>query len=257
MVVSIEIGRVRVEFQASATVAGLLERYGRFAVATGPANWTFEVRPGHVLLSEHFSGRVVRRGKELRVEGLGPFGRLDTEQRRADVVADPLLLTLDSLVRAALQLSVHANGGFLAHAAALVVDGQAHLFPGRSGSGKTTLSSLASHVIADEICAILPAGAGFEVYGTPWWKGRSEPAPLAAVYSLAWNGEGVAPLPRRGALRHLARNLVLPLDGPADQVAAFAAAGRVAAAVPFGRLFFRPDSDVDALLRRARGASVA
>jgi hypothetical protein len=59
------------------------------------------------------------------------------------------------------------------------------------------------------------------------------------------------------ALRQLAKNLVLPLDTPGNRQRALASAAAVAGAVPFARLAFRPDSDVDRLLRSsadARGA---
>ena len=70
-----------------------------------------------------------------------------------------------------------ARGGCLFHAAALVVDGAAHLFPGRSGAGKSTLASLAGDVLSDELAAVLPDGGGFRVHGTPWWTGRAGSAP--------------------------------------------------------------------------------
>lgn len=158
---------------------------------------------------------------------------------------------VDTLLRTALQLDVHARGGCLVHAAAVVIGGRAHLFPGRSGSGKSTLAALASHSLCDELCVVLPRPGGLEVHGTPWWRGQAGSARLAGVYQLAWDAEEVSWRSRGEGLRHLACNLVLPFDGPGERAAAFAAAGRIATQLPFGRLAFRRDSDVDALLRRA------
>lgn len=230
-----------------------LDRYRRFAGGTGPDAWTLELRPGRLPPLDRYTGRVLRRGQVLLVEGLEGQGQVDVERRRVQAVIDPRLLALDGLVRAALQLDAQARGGCFVHAAALLVGGRAHLFPGRSGSGKSTLAALAGHVLSDELCVVLPTAGGYEVHGTPWWNGRGESAPLAAVYRLAWGGEGATPLGRGEALRHLATNLVLPLADPGREAAAFESAGRIAAAVPFGRLAFLPHSDVDALLWSAGG----
>lgn len=235
----------------------LADRYGPFRAPPRPGGWTFELRAGPLPPLSGLTGHAVARDGLLRVGGAEPLGSLDPVARRAEALADPSLLVVDALVRAAVALDVAARGGCLLHAAAVVVDGEAHLFPGRSGEGKSTLASLAGFALSDELCAVLPAadGDGFLVHGTPWWVGRPGPAPLAAVHAIAWDGEGCSPLPRAGALRRLASSLVLPVDGPAERAAAFAAAARIAAAVLFRRFAFRPGSDVDALLRRAREAA--
>jgi len=170
-------------------------------------------------------------------------------------VAEPTLFAVDALVRAALTLDVLSRGGCLFHASAVQVDGKAHLFPGRSGAGKSTLTTLSSAPLCEELCAVLPGPGGFQVHGTPWWNGRPACAPLAGVYELAWGGEGVALRPRSEGLRHLLANVTLVLDEPATRAAAFLAAGRVAAGVPFGRFSFTPRSNVDGLLRDARRAA--
>jgi hypothetical protein len=247
----LEVAGARLELRVDgAPPPRLEERYGAFRTGPGPAGWVLDLRPGPTPQLAGMTGRVVADGRLLRVQGAEPLGALDVAARRAEALCDPLLVVADALVRAALAADVLARGGCLLHAAALVVDGAAHLCPGRSGSGKSTLASLAGDVLSDELVAVLPEGGGFRAHGTPWWTGRPGSAPLAAVHVLAWHREEVAPLARGGGLRHLASNLVLPLDRRQERAAAFAAAGRIAAAAPFERLAFRPSTDVDALLRR-------
>jgi hypothetical protein len=254
--VPVEIAGARLDLCVDGSPpARLGERYGAFAAAASPGGWRFELRPGPTPPFAGMTGRVVAQGDRLVVEGAAPLGHLDLAARRAVALADPTLVIADALVRAALAADVLARGGCLLHAAALVVDGAAHLCPGRSGAGKSTLAGLAGDVLSDELVAVLPDGSGFRAHGTPWWTGRPGSAPLGAVHVLAWDGEETTPLPRGRALRHLAANLVLPLDRPAERAAAFAAAGRIAGAAPLTRLAFRTTSDVDALLRRRSRAA--
>jgi hypothetical protein len=225
-------------------------RYGAFAAGSGSGGWLLDLRRGPVAYGA-ITGRVVRRGEERVLEGLEAAGWIDPAARRGEVLAD----AVDLLLRAAVNFDVLSRGGCLFHAAAVAVQGRAHLFPGRSGAGKSTLASLARVPLGDELCAVVPGPGGLRVYGTPWWSGRPGSAPLAGVYALAWDGEGVAPLPRRQGLRHLLANITLVADEPATRAAAFAAAGRIAAAVPFGRFSFGRASDVDALLGREKRAA--
>ncbi len=252
--VSLDVAGTRIAVQVDRSTGRLEERYGAFATQARTAGWTFALRAGPPTLGR-LTGRAVRRGGLVVVEGAEAMGSLDPVSRRAEVVADPSLVAVDGLLRAAVTLDVLGRGGCLFHAAATVVDGRAHLFPGRSGSGKSTLASLARLALSDEVCAVVPGPEGLRVHGTPWWTGRPGSAQLAGVYALAWHAEGVSLLPRAAGLRHLAANLTLGVDEPATRRAAFAAAGLVAASAPFYRLSFTPSSDVDALLRRPRRAA--
>lgn len=234
-----------------ATLAG---RYSAFAGAAGPARWHLDLRPGPFPDRERMTGRTIARDGIVRLEGYERHGFLDTTTCRGEALLDPYLVVADSLVRTAMALDLSARGGCLLHAATVVVDGAAHLVPGRSGAGKSTLSALAGDVLSDEVCAVIPDGPAFRVQGSPWWKGRPGAAPLAAVWALAWDAERVDMLPPALALRHLGGNLVLPGQPPVER-SAFALCGRVAATVPFGRLSFRRDTDVEALLRRGRAAA--
>lgn len=248
------IAGVRIDLEAAGTAVRTHERHEAFAGAKGPADWTLRVRAG-TQLRGRLTGRVRRQGARLVVEGAEEMGSLDPSARRGEAVAGAGLLVLEGLLRAALTLDVLDRGGCLFHAAAVVVGGGAHLVPGRSGAGKSTFASLASAPLCDELCAVLPGPEGPVVHGTPWWTGRPASAPLAGIHVLSWGGEGLWPLPRSQALRHLLANVTLVVDEPATRAQAFAAAGPVASAAPFSRLAFTPRSDVDAILGQRRSAA--
>jgi hypothetical protein len=250
----IEIAGLRVDLEVDGPLGRIPERYGAFAGAWGPADYLFAVRPGLPSLGR-LTGRAARRHGRVRVEGAESMGWLDPAARRAEAVVDGSLVALDGLLRAALTLEVLARGGCLFHAAAAVVEGRAHLFPGRSGSGKSTLAALARAPLSDELCAVVPGPEGFRVHGTPWWIGRQGWAPLGGVHALSWSGEGVAPMTRAEGLRHLVSNITLFVDEAGTRAAAFEAAARIAAAAPFARFAFTPASDVDALLGAGRRAA--
>ena len=251
MILPLHLAGTRVDLRSDAEVPRLAERYRGFCGGAGEAAWTLELISRPMPHPRRLTGQATRRDGLVRLEGAEDLGWLDPVDRRGEVSIDPMLVGVDDLLRAALALDVLACGGCLLHAAAVEVDGLAHVAPGPSGRGKSTFASLARRSLSDELAVVLPAGDRFVVHGTPWWTGRAASAPLAAVYRLAWGGEETAPLTPRAALRHLASSLVLPIDEPGERARAFSAAGRIARSVPFRRLAFRPDSDVDALLRGA------
>jgi hypothetical protein len=245
----LEIAGVRVELRVPDAEPPELSRFRPFEKDSGAIDWTLDLGPGRLEAAVPPGLTLHERDGAWRTDV--PEGAwLDPGSGRGAAPLDPGVLLLDTLVRAAVSWSVLAAGGLLLHGAAVVVDGRAHLFPARSGSGKSTLAARARYPLSDEVSILLPGRAGFEVHATPWWTSRGGTAQLACVYALAWGSEGVEPL-RGTALRQLATNLVLPLDGPGTRRRALAAAARVAATVPFARLAFRPDSDVDQLLRAA------
>lgn len=252
-VLALEIAGVRIDLEIHGADPIGLARYRPFAGAAGSSSWTIE------LLADPFEpagapGRcVLEREGRWRIAGAEDAGWLDPAGGAGAVRCDPGFLLLDTFIRSAVGARVLSRGGLLVHGAALVVDGAAHLFPARSGSGKSTLAARAGHPLADEISVVEPGPDGFLVHATPWWISCGGAAPLACVYALAWGGEGRTPL-QRTAVRQLVTNLVLPLDTPVNRGRGLAAAAAVAGAVPFARLAFKPDSDVDRLLRGPGGA---
>jgi hypothetical protein len=246
---------VRVDLRSFEPAPPGLPRLLRFAVVgadPGPADWTLELRAGPPLPSCPPGRSLSVRDGRWVAPGAEDAAWLDLATRSGEAPVDPGLMLLDTLLRAAVAESVLERGGLLLHGVAVTVDGAAHLCPARSGSGKSTLAARSGHPLSDEVSVLLPGPAGgFVAHATPWWSSRGGAAPLAGVYQLAWEGEGVTSLGPT-ALRALAANMVLPVDTPANRRRALAVAAAVAAAVPFARLAFRPDSDVDALLRGGR-----
>ena len=230
-----------------------LARYRPFAGAappTGRSSSGPDPAPRQVL-----PGRfVVERQGRWWIAGAEDAGWLDPAGRGGVVSCNPGFLLLDAFLRSAVGSHLILRGGLLVHGAAVMVDGAAHLFPARSGSGKSTLTARAGHPLSDEVSVLEPRPGGFLVHATPWWVSRGGAAPLARVYTLAWDGEGTTPL-RRTAVRQLVTNLVLPLDTPVNRGRGLAAAAAVAGAVPFARFAFHPDSDVDGLLRGPAGGA--
>lgn len=253
----VSIAGVRFDLDLAQGAAGSArERYRAFANGKGSPRFHIEANVAAAPSTlAPLTGRCVRSGSGLVVAGAEALGALDLVSGHGHLEDHPSLSGLDVLIRAALTLEVLSRGGFLCHAAAVVVDGQAHLFPGRSGAGKSTLAGLSRDALCDELCAILPRGEHWDVHGTPFWTGRAGSAPLCAVYRLLQAPDKVSELDRIDGARHLLTNLALFVDEPSLRIAAFLAAGRAAASVPFRELAFTPNSDVDALLHRVRGVA--
>lgn len=82
------------------------------------------------------------------------------------------------------------RGGVLVHAAAMVAEEQALLFPGVSGAGKSTLTRSLSQdgcaeLLSDDRVLVREASDGYLAYGTPWpgeaGVARNRLAPLRAI----------------------------------------------------------------------------
>lgn len=245
------IAGLRVELLLDGAAPPGMERWRPYSCGPGQADLVLALVPGKLEGLGKLTGKVVEEHGTWRAGGVEHLGWLDPAAGRGVAVADPGMLVADSLTRAALARSVAAKGGVLVHAAAVEVDGRAHLVPGRSGAGKSTLARLSKRALTDELAVVFPGPAGGppEVHGTPWWYSHGGHAPLAGAYELAWGDPAIEPIRGPGLLRHLAQGLVLPLESPAERTRAFGVCGALAAAVPFARLSFRRDSDVDALLR--------
>lgn len=83
-----------------------------------------------------------------------------------------------------------SRGGVLVHAAAMVAEEQALLFPGVSGAGKSTLTRSLSkdgwaELLSDDRVLVREARGGYLAYGTPWpgeaGVARNRVAPVRAI----------------------------------------------------------------------------
>lgn len=234
----IEIAGLRFALEADdpAVAARVTERYRGFEAGPGEAPRRIRV-PGPVeAFRAEPTGQVIRDGTRLRAEGAEGWGFLDRKSGDGSLVPHGSMALFDMLLRAEVTLHALERGGMVLHASAVELGGRAHLFPGPSGAGKSTLarklSSEGGRVLADELVVLLPGEGGVTVHGTPFWLGSRAPAPLAAIWRLERGPLSVRPLDRREALRHLAGNLALVVQGDGEVRLALAAAARAASAVP-------------------------
>lgn len=151
------------------------------------------------------------------------------------------------------------GGGFLVHAAGLIVEGIGGvLVAGSSGRGKSTLSSMHAldAVLSDERVAVAagPDGAPW-IHGTPWrgtaGRLRAASAPLRAIAFLGPHEGGWAlePLDRGEVFRRLAFHAFPPFwDAPAVE-RALDLARAAACAVPGFHLQFCPEPGAPLRLR--------
>jgi len=158
--------------------------------------------------------------------------------------------TVDSLLRILLSWLLLPREGFLLHAATVVRDGSAYVFPGRSGAGKSTLASLspAGTVLTDEISLLRREENTWRAYGTPFWgefraAGSNCSAPVQGIFPLVKADENhLRALAPRGALcAILPCVLFFSSDAEANKRLLDLLAGTVAQ-VPCYELHFRRDT---------------
>lgn len=117
----------------------------------------------------------------------------------------------ENFLRFAASYALLAEGGVVVHSAAVVVEGEAHLFPAASGSGKSTLSRLSlaegRTVLSDDMNAVVRRGGRTWVEQVPFTGdlGRDPvpggPFPLASIARLRKGAAvEVGPLGRTEAL---------------------------------------------------------
>jgi len=138
-------------------------------------------------------------------------------------------------------------GGFLMHAAAVVLDGVAWVLTGRSGAGKSTLSGLCREagweVLNDDRVILYEERGEWRVSGTPWhgsgcfWQNRQ--VPLGGVFVLQQDrGDVVALLGRRESRLALLDTVSVPWFEPEWSQGALDAVATATEAVPVSRFRF-------------------
>jgi hypothetical protein len=243
------IGRLTIAVDAPPEMMRLLARRYAGFFSEGEASWRLDVviEPHPRPIESEL--RAERQGDVVRITRSDVAGTIDLGARRAQASlwrADEI--PMDAFLRVLYSLALTEHDGLLVHAASIVRDGRAYLFPGRSGAGKTTLARLATDAIllSDEV-SLVRAG---HAHGTPFWGelatgGAPVAAPLAAIY---FPTHATVHHARRLASGEALRRLlacVLFFVRDEDLVRrVFTVAGRLVADTPCFELSFRPDADV-------------
>ncbi len=177
-------------------------RFVRLPLIDGRPGWTVEFVPGQ------------DRGT-IRCDG--PF--VSRENGRI-VLRNPVRYPLDQL----LLMYQLAGSGLLVHAAGIIFDGHAWIFPGRSGAGKSTLSRLLAdaglgEILSDDRVVLRRTDRGIAVFGTPWpgeaGIARNTEAPLGGVAFLRQARETrLEPVDARGAVRRFLPVISVPWYDP-------------------------------------------
>jgi len=160
-------------------------------------------------LSEHKMILTIRRFDFICIFNMSLMrGTLDIADNR---------YSFDSFLRILYSSLLIRKQGCLMHAAGIIRDNMAIVFPGVSGSGKTTISRACKRygVISDEIVAIRQRGKTFVVHSTPFWgemksTGKNKAAPLKIIYFLCKSGTfSITEMERPEKMVQLARCLFM------------------------------------------------
>jgi len=164
-------------------------------------------------------------------------------------LANPICYPLDQLL---LMVHLGYRDGLLVHAAGIDLDGRGFIFPGCSGAGKSTLTRLFAmegrgNLLSDERVVLRLAGAGWQVYGTPWAGtagiGSNGRAPLAGMFFLRHDQENqICKITADNALERLLPILSIPWYDHEVMSRVIAQAKQLTANVPAYELSFKPDS---------------
>lgn len=224
-------------------------RYGGFLSDAAPT-WRVAVerRPQVGIDSEDVIVSADAAPGCFRVQRSDGTGCIDITRRDARLVLGTATdATLDVLLRVTHTIALLDRGALLVHAAGLVHDGRAYVFPGLSGAGKTTITRLSPDevLLSDESSIVDRQG---RAWGTPFSGDLARPgenvaAPLAGLYFIEQSDhhERVA-LGRREALTSLLTNVMCFVREPEPIRRLLAIAHDVVARVPAFRLLFRRDA---------------
>ncbi len=161
--------------------------------------------------------------------------------------------SMDTVLRILHSLLLAEQGGFLLHAASVVVENRAFVCAGVSGAGKTTISRLArgtATVLTDEISYLKMEDGEFRAWGTPFNREMTTPgpnlsAPLAGVFLLYKGPENaVEEMGPDEAVCSILRNVLFFADDPDLAGRLLETVCQLVEKVPVRRLIFRPDSSV-------------
>jgi hypothetical protein len=236
----------------------LEERYAGFVTLSGESLFELDIdlAPETAISSDEDvrvlwdSGRWLMERGDFRAEWDPSAGRGRIRQ-----TANPY--SIDSVLRILHTLLLAREGGFLVHAASIVLHGRAFLLAGRSGAGKTTIARLAppdAVLLTDEISYVRWQQGQYHAFGTPFAGelargGENLHAPLDAVYLLAKGRQNmIEPIAPADASRALLRNILFFARDAALAHLVFQAACDFVCRRPVRRLTFVPDARVWELL---------
>ena len=178
-------------------------------------------------------------------------GTVDLEARRATVrLFPPNEFSIDTFLRIVYSLALVEDRGLVIHAASLIRNGRAFLFPGRSGSGKTTIARLSrdATLLSDELSIVRLGDGRARCHGTPFWGelargGEDRAAPLHAIYFLQHgHRHAVEALAPGQALQRLLPNVLFFAREARVTARVFDIAADLVDAVPSYNLSFRRDA---------------
>lgn len=145
------------------------------------------------------------------------------------------------------------RGALLLHAAGVVREGKAYVFPGPSGAGKTTIvnHSAEGRILSDEVILVgLPKDGGpLMAYGTPFFgewgrPGEKIAAPVKGLYFPKHSSENkILPLMLREVLSRLLPCIFTYTNWQPRLQKVFDLTARLAESVPGYDLHFRPSAD--------------
>jgi hypothetical protein len=256
----LEIAGFGLNFESdSAGIISILNtRYGRFGC---PGRSGYDLKITEASGSQNpFKPAVLFDGRTLRLKRGDFEAAIDTRTRTGVVKVVPTEQCLDAFLRSFISFLLIRSGGFMLHAAGLVKNGKAYLFPGISGAGKSTLSKLAETsaggVISDEINLIRLEKNRWRAFGSPFWgemraDGRQGSWTLGGIYLLKKSSVNrISPCSEAEAYRTLLRCLINFSKDPETAGIVMANTARLAADAPPGRLeFSRENADFLTVIR--------
>lgn len=250
--VTVAIAGLGIEvFSRDAAFLGMIARqYAGFAAAPAPASIRLEVDLTTDAAADADEEVQVRAERGLWSLSRGDFqARYDPVQRRGTVRQSANRHSIDSVIRILHTLTLAGQCGFLLHAAGVIRNGNAFLFPGRSGAGKTTLAGCAPRdacLLSDEVSCVRRSGTAFLAWGTPFTgelatPGVNRSAPVKALCFLRQAAENrLVPVNEAEALRLLMLNVLFFANDPGLVRQVFETAGEFVAATKAFHLDFAP-----------------
>lgn len=253
MIIDIAGLPIAVTVRGTDAAARLQERYGAFLAASGVPVFDLELtvdaerHPArcHPTFVDNPAQRAEGDLAAAYLAGDGFEGEFDWKRGHAQATIPDSLAHIDLFLRVALGVALLRGGDTLLHAAGAVRDQFGVVFSGPSGAGKSTIAGLCAQtgvpVLADEMLVVRRLGSGTRVFGTPFWNGRPQSAPLGALFFLAHGPDHrAARIKPTDALPLLLKAGGAPLALPSVQQAFFDACAEVLRRVAPYRLTFAP-----------------